>query len=87
MILGWCRHWSRQHADADDVVQNVLLVLSRQMREFASDASGSFCARLKTIAHRAWLNYIGQRRKHDTAVAGEDTIWGQLTDPPRRKKT
>jgi RNA polymerase sigma-70 factor (ECF subfamily) len=81
MILGWCRHWGLQRADADDVAQNVLLALSRQMREFAYDASGSFRAWLKTIARRAWLNYIGQRRRHDTAVAGVETIWSQLTDP------
>lgn len=80
MILRWCRHWGLQDADAQDVSQNVLLELSRQMREFVYDPTGSFRAWLKTIARRAWIRYLEVRRKHDTAT-GDDTILNQLRDP------
>jgi len=80
MMLRWCRHWGLQEADAQDVVQNVLLELSRQMRAFAYDPAGSFRSWLKTVARRAWLKYLDGRRKHDTAT-GDATVLAQLCDP------
>lgn len=80
MIHRWCRTWGLQSADADDVVQNVLLELSRQMRDFVYDSTGSFRAWLKTIARRAWIKYLDYRKKHDTATS-DVTILESLSDP------
>src|SRR5262245_52096666 len=72
MIDGWCRRWGLQPADADDVRQNILLDLSRQMSRFEYDAAGSFRGWLKTVCYRAWCDFCDRRRGDvgtgDTAV-------------------
>lgn len=75
-IYGWCRSWGLQEADAEDVTQNVLLVLAGRMREFAYDPSGSFRAWLKTVAHHAWSRYVNGRQR---AIQGSgDSAVGRL---------
>ena len=62
-IYLWCRQWQLQEADAEDVTQNVLLILAEKLREFRYDPTGSFRAWLKTVAHHAWSKYVtGQGR-------------------------
>src|SRR4051812_42811648 len=73
-IYGWCRRWGLQEADAQDVTQNILLELSRQMSRFRYNAAGSFRGWLKTIAHRTWCKFLDARRRPgvgsgDSAVA------------------
>jgi RNA polymerase sigma-70 factor (ECF subfamily) len=58
MIYQWCRRWGLQPADAEDVAQNVLLDLARQMRTFVYDPQGSFRRWLKTVAYRSWCHLI-----------------------------
>ncbi len=83
----WCRQWGLQDADAEDVVQSVLLELSRQMSGFEYDPAGSFRAWLKTVASRAWFRFLSARKRPgggsgDSAVAallenvaaGEDLV-------------
>lgn len=57
-IYSWCRRWGLQDADAEDVTQNVLLILAEKMGEFAYDANGSFRAWLKTVARHAWSKFV-----------------------------
>jgi RNA polymerase sigma-70 factor (ECF subfamily) len=60
-ILGWCRHWGLQQADAEDVAQSVLVQLAAKMRDFVYDPARSFRAWLKTIAHHAWRDFLDRR--------------------------
>ena len=72
-IYRWCRQWRLQDADAEDVVQEILLKLARKLRDFAYNPKSSFRGWLKTVAHHAWRDFIdGQRRA--SAVA-DDRIW------------
>ena len=75
LIHGWCRRWGLQETDAQDVAQNVLLELARQMAGFNYDPAGSFRGWLRTVARRAWGRYVEARRRPglgtgDSAVAG-----------------
>lgn len=64
-ILRWCRNWKLQDADAQDVTQNVLLRVARQMQRFRYDPSQSFRGWLKTVAHAAWCDWLeAQQRQH-----------------------
>jgi RNA polymerase sigma-70 factor (ECF subfamily) len=87
LILGWCRHWKLQEADAQDVTQTVLVKLADKMRTFDYDPSRSFRAYLKTLARYAWCDFLETCRKPgagsgDTAVlqalqaveAGDDLV-------------
>ncbi len=63
MIDRWCRSWGLQPADIDDIRQNVLLDLAKQMANFQYDATRSFRAYLKTICRRTWCDYCKNRRE------------------------
>jgi RNA polymerase sigma-70 factor (ECF subfamily) len=76
-VLGWCRTWGLQEADAQDVTQDVLLSLARRMKDFAYDPSKSFHAWLKTVARHAWLAFVNGRRRPGVG-SGDSGVLDQL---------
>ena len=72
LIFQWCRQRGLQEADAEDVTQNVLLVLAGQMQEFVYDPSRSFRGWVRTIAHRSWCRFVEDRRRRLLAGADPD---------------
>jgi RNA polymerase sigma-70 factor (ECF subfamily) len=76
-IRAWCQRWGLQEADAQDVTQDVLLKLARQMHKFEYDPRGKFRAWLKTIAWRAWADFL-RKRGRDPARPGADAALLQL---------
>jgi RNA polymerase sigma-70 factor (ECF subfamily) len=76
-----------QDSDADDVAQEVLLLLSKQMRRFQYDPSKRFRCWLKAVVHSTWCDWAARRRdwqigsvdprvleQLETAAAGEDLL-------------
>ncbi len=61
LIYRWCRKWGSQQVDAEDVTQNVLLELARQMRSFAYDRKQSFRGWLHVVAYRCWCRFVKLR--------------------------
>jgi RNA polymerase sigma-70 factor (ECF subfamily) len=62
-ILQWCLHGGMQDADAQDITQNVLLMVARQIRTFRYDPERSFRGWLKAVTRGAWSKWLeGQRR-------------------------
>jgi RNA polymerase sigma-70 factor (ECF subfamily) len=70
-ILGWCRRWGLQDADAQDVTQDVLARLAEKMRAFTYDPGKSFRGWLKTLAHHAWRDYADGRGRRAAAAPPE----------------
>jgi RNA polymerase sigma-70 factor (ECF subfamily) len=63
-VLAWCRRWHLQPADAQDVTQEVLYKLARQLREFHYDpAKGHFRSWLKTVTRHVWSDLCESRRR------------------------
>jgi RNA polymerase sigma factor (sigma-70 family) len=60
-VYVWCRAWSLQEADSQDVTQMVLLKLVATMRDFRYDPTRSFRAWLRTVAQRAWYDFLAAR--------------------------
>jgi RNA polymerase sigma factor (sigma-70 family) len=60
-IYGWCRDRGLQEADAEDVAQDVIAILTRKMASFQYDPSRRFRAWLKTITYRALCDLIASR--------------------------
>jgi RNA polymerase sigma-70 factor (ECF subfamily) len=96
-ILGWCARWGLQPSDAQDVTQNILLELARQMGGFRYDPSGSFRGWLKTVAYRAWVKFVEARKRPglgsgdsavaallDSVEAGDDLV-GRLDEEGERE--
>ncbi len=74
MIRRWCQRWGMQPSDAEDVTQDVLLALSRQMDRFEYDPDGRFRGWLKTITYRAWCDFLERRRRRRDAASGETVV-------------
>jgi RNA polymerase sigma-70 factor (ECF subfamily) len=60
-IYGWCRARGLQEADAEDVAQDVIAILTRKMASFQYDPSRRFHAWLKTITYHALSDLIASR--------------------------
>lgn len=69
----WCRKRGLQHVDAEDLIQNVLLAVARQMKTFVPDPSRKFRSWLKTIAYRAWCDFLA-RKKRQAQGSGDSAI-------------
>jgi RNA polymerase sigma-70 factor (ECF subfamily) len=77
-IYGWCRQWRLQEADAQDVTQNVLAELARELSAFEYRPSGSFRGWLRTVVYRAWCDYLRQRQREVQGTGG-DAVFAQLS--------
>jgi RNA polymerase sigma factor (sigma-70 family) len=62
-IVAWCRRWGLQEADAQDVSQEVLVLLAVKLRTFVYDPSRSFRAWLKLLTRHAWSDFLAERRR------------------------
>ena len=78
-IYRWCRQWKLQDADAEDVTQDILVMLARKLRDFAYDPSRSFRGWLKTVAHHAWRDFEEGRRRGKPAAGGSQVQELMLT--------
>ncbi len=81
VVFQWCCKWGLQQADAEDVTQNVLLDLGRQMQSFEYCNEGRFRGFLRTIAHRSWCDFVTNRRRQ-TAGSGDSMIADILASVP-----
>jgi RNA polymerase sigma-70 factor (ECF subfamily) len=75
-VLGWCRGWGAQEADALDVTQVVLSKLAVRMRHFIYDPSRSFRGWLRTVALNAWRDSLEDCRFE--ATSGESDVLERL---------
>jgi RNA polymerase sigma factor (sigma-70 family) len=69
MIRSWCLKWQLQEADADDVVQDVLVKLLGAIKRFEYDPARSFRAWLKTVTSNALSDLVAVRRKSPNFIA------------------
>lgn len=72
LVYRWCRRWGLQPADAEDVTQTVFVELSRQMRTFKYDQTGSFRGWLRVVARRAWGRFLAGRGRAE--ATGLDVV-------------
>jgi RNA polymerase sigma factor (sigma-70 family) len=74
LIHSWCRRCRLQEADAEDVTQEVLKKLYKNIGAFKYDAErGTFRAWLKTVTRNAWRDFVDSRRQREgSAVGGSD---------------
>lgn len=63
LILRWCRRRGLQPADAEDVTQDVMLAMMRQLPTFIHDPSRNFDGWLRRIADRIGCRLLNQRHR------------------------
>jgi RNA polymerase sigma-70 factor (ECF subfamily) len=78
-LYHWARSMQLQEADADDLVQEVFVVLVRRLSHFVYDPQESFRAWLRTVTQNKWRERqrrAGAQREKDVGVfpdvAGSD---------------
>jgi RNA polymerase sigma-70 factor (ECF subfamily) len=76
-IVAWCRRWGLQEADAQDVSQEVLVLLAVKLRSFVYDPGRSFRAWLKLLTRHAWSDFLAERRRPG-AGSGDSGICDRL---------
>jgi RNA polymerase sigma-70 factor (ECF subfamily) len=57
-LYAWCRRKGLQHADAENVTQEVLLRVARRMPTFSYEPGSNFSGWLYTVWRNAWLDYL-----------------------------
>lgn len=84
MIRGWLRRQATIHAeDMDDLVQEVLAVVVRRVRDFRRERTGSFRAWLRQITVNVLRDFWKARHVRPTSTGGSDflQVLDQLEDP------
>ena len=64
-LYQWSRQWTSNHHDAEEVVQETVLVVFRKIGLFRCHGLGGFRAWLKEIAFRCWQEMLARRKKFD----------------------
>jgi RNA polymerase sigma-70 factor (ECF subfamily) len=84
LLHGWIRRYSLQHSDAEDIVQEVLSTLARELPAFRYDPQrGAFRSWLRGIlVHRLQAFFRSrQSRPHATGGSEGGVLLEQLADP------
>lgn len=71
-IYGWCINRKLQPSDAEDVTQDVLIRIARQMQTFVYDPRQSFRGWLRRVTENAVIDYFRSRKQE--GVGGPDPI-------------
>lgn len=80
LIRGWLARWRVFGSEADDLVQDVLMVVLRRLGSFERQRTGSFRCWLRSIA----TNCLRDRWREKHPAAGGSDLWEavtQLEDP------
>ena len=86
LIYGLAIKSGLTNAEAEDVVQETLLAVAKEMPDFKYDpARGSFKGWLLEITRRRIANQVRKRLKHRHATAGP--LLGEATRPPSGERT
>ena len=83
MIRHWLSRLPNLHHEVDDLTQEVLVVLFRELPSFERRRDGSFRAWLRQITVNRMRAFCKMRRKQPLAMGGPETdqLLAQLADP------
>lgn len=77
MLRQWCVKWGLQTADADDLIQDTLLIVFSRIAEFRRRGAGSFRSWIRTIAWRCWCDAVARVERSmrmEVAVRFRDSL-------------
>jgi RNA polymerase sigma factor (sigma-70 family) len=70
LLFEWTRRNGVPEADADDLVQNVLVLLLKQIPRFERRPGGSFRGWLFTVLRNCWINQCRSRARQPAIAQG-----------------
>ena len=73
LIYSWCGRYGASSQDCSDLLQDILLKVSKGISGFSrSDARSTFRGWLRTVSKHTVLDYLRKQQGHRPAVGGED---------------
>ena len=81
LLFEWSRRNGVPESDAADLVQNVLVVLIRQLPTFERRQGGSFRGWLFTVLKNCWIDHCRTRARQPAIAAGVDPNVAAAPDP------
>jgi RNA polymerase sigma-70 factor (ECF subfamily) len=82
LVRYWCRQWSVDGADADDLCQEVFQAVAAGVEEFRRDrAAGTFRGWLRGITRHKLLDHRRRQRQRPAAAGGTDAYLRFLEVP------
>lgn len=73
-LYGWCAARGLEHADAEDVTQNVLLRVARAIGNFQYDSRLSFRGWLRRITENAIKDFYNEQQRKPRGIQSESPI-------------
>jgi RNA polymerase sigma-70 factor (ECF subfamily) len=68
LLFGWARQTGLDEGDASDLVQDVFVLLLKELPRFEYDPTHSFRAWLKTVALNRWRNLVKRQARAPVGV-------------------
>jgi RNA polymerase sigma-70 factor (ECF subfamily) len=78
LLLSWCRRLDIGREDAEELIQEVLLLLTQKLPEFTYDPQGSFRRWLHTVLVNKWRDH---QRENCLPVVAADSRLGEVPAP------
>ena len=75
LLRAWAARGGVADADADDLIQEVLIVVFREVGGFDRRGSGAFRAWLRAILARRVRDHFRSRTRRATATGGSAAVW------------
>jgi len=82
LLTAWAVRWGLQTADADDLIQDTLLVVTARIRDFRRRGTGSFRLWIRTIAWHCLCDAMSMARRH-----GISTTLDRIRNTPDARQT
>ncbi|WP_425615905.1 RNA polymerase sigma factor [Anatilimnocola sp. NA78] len=82
LIRGWLKRQAVLNADADDLVQDVLTVVARRLKDFEHNGrTGAFRTWLRTVTINCVRDFWRSRKRENAATGQVQELLDQLADP------
>jgi len=78
VLLDWCSKNGVQQADAQDISQEVLLQISRQIQRLDYDPALNFRGWLRAVVHGAWCDWVEYQNSHKRRLQGASNTLDSL---------
>src|SRR5579859_5790711 len=85
-VHAWCRQQGLQEADAEDVLQNVLIRLFRHIASFRRQRDGSFRAYLRKVTANVVCDHRQANGRPGAQASGDSRVQGVLENVPAREE-
>ena len=79
-LYEWSRQWCANHHDAEELVQETILIVFRKIGVFQRKSEGCFRSWLREISYRCWLEMLKRRKRFERPIYDHQVLDHQRGD-------